>query len=175
MFNPLKILITKEMFDRATERDCGQMNRNSFMKGRGNIVGFLGEELVQSLSPDFKLVDGYDYDFEFRGLKVDVKTKRQTVAFAPKPDYEASIAQESLHQKANCYIFCRVYQDPKTKEYPFGWILGAISKMRYFEMSRKLEKGQKDGNNGFVVVNDCHNLEYRLLSPIEDVLEFHGK
>ena len=170
MYNPIQIQITPQMLQSSKLRDCGQMNSQSFMKGKGNIVGFLGEEMVLSLSKDFSLVDSYDYDFLFKDrYKIDVKTKYQTMSFAPKPNYEASVARDCLHQRTDYYVFCRVYRD-KNGEYPYGWILGFISKKRYFENSKKLLKGDLDPSNNFTVREECHNLPYSELFEMEKLL-----
>ena len=170
MYKPLQIQITPQMLQSAKSRDCGQMNSKSFMKGEGNITGFLGEEMVKSLSEDFVLIDSYDYDFLFRGrYKVDVKTKYQTMSFAPKPNYEASVGKDSLHQRTDYYVFCRVYRD-RNGEYPYGWILGFMSKKRYLESCHKLLKGEIDPSNNFFVREDCYNLPYSELFGIEKLL-----
>ena len=166
MYNPIKIQITPEMLERAKSRDCGQMNSKSFMKGKGNIVGFLGEEMVQSLSKDFIWKDSYDYDFSFKGRTVDVKSKYQSSPLPPKPNYEASIGKDSLHQRTEFYIFCRIYRD-KDGNYPHGWILGAISKEEYFKKAHKLLKWQIDPSNNFYVREDCYNLPYSELHHIK--------
>lgn len=158
------------MLQNAKSRDCGQMNSKSFMKGKGNITGFLGEEMVQSISTNFELIDSYDYDFLFKDkYKIDVKTKYQTVDFPPKPTYEAPIGKDSLHQRCDYYIFCRVYRNPQG-EHPYGWILGFMSKKKYLTLAKKLNKGEVDPSNNFYVREDCYNLPYSQLYPIENLL-----
>lgn len=164
-FNPIKVQITQEMLDKAKARDDGQMNFRSFLKGKGNIIGFLGEYIVQSVRSDFKNVDSYDYDFLIGSQKIEIKTKSQSADQTPLSNWEASIDVNSLHQDTNFYIFCRILK--KDDQYPYGWILGGISKKDYIDKSRRLAKGDFDGNNGYKVKQDCLNLEYINLRQIK--------
>lgn len=164
-FAPIRIDISQEMLKKARERDNGKMNGRSFMNGYGNFIGFLGEYIVHSVRPDFKHLDSYDYDFLMGNQKIDVKTKKQTVNQTPLSTWEASIDVNSLHQDANYYIFCRILK--VGDEYPWGWILGGISKSDYINKARKLTKGDLDGDNGFRVKQDCLNLEYSKLRQIK--------
>ena len=154
------------MIRKAQERDEGQMNKRSFMKGEGNFVGFLGEYMVESIRSDFKHVDSFDYDFSCPKGTVDVKTKHQTVPFEPRGDYEASVDVNSMHQRVDYYIFCRVFKD-KTGQFKHGWILGGISKKEFLEKARRLKKGDQDGDNGYIVKQDCYNLRYDQLKNVK--------
>ena len=68
--------------------------RNSIMQGKGNIVGFLGEEIVKNYI-NAEESNTYDYDLIKKGIKIDVKTKKTKVK--PLPHYEASVT--TPHQK----------------------------------------------------------------------------
>lgn len=163
----IKVIISEEMFKRAKEKAdaIGCMGRRSFRHGKGNLVGFLGEEMVKETYPKFRHVDKYSHDFEYLGKTIEVKTKQQNIITAPKGDWEASIVSYSLdenYQSPDRYIFCRVYRD-KDGNFPFGWILGSISCEKYKEKSRLLKKGNLDGDNGYIVKNDCYNIFYEEL------------
>ena len=163
-YNPIKIEITDEMMRLAASRDKGAYNDRSFMAGAGNVVGFLGEYMTLTLRPDMELHDTFDYDILFRGLKIDVKTKFQGVPRDPCGYYEASVDVNSLHQNTDYYIFCRVYRE--CDSYPHGWVLGGISKKSFLSNGRRIKKGDKDGDNGYVVRQDCINIRYDKLHPI---------
>lgn len=158
------------MLKNAKERDCGQMNKRSFMKGAGNIIGFLGEEMVKKYSKLFIADESYDHDFLINGKGVDVKTKRQTVSYDPKENYEASVAMTSMHQDTDYYIFCRVFKD-ESGNFPYGWIIGAISKKDFVKRSTAMTKGQLDKSNGYFVKENCYNITYDKLLPIDDFLK----
>ena len=165
--DPIKVIITPDMIEKAKERDKGKYNNRSFMNGDGNFVGFLGEYIVSFLRPDLIHVDCFNYDFLFRNLKLEVKTKHQTVPHSPRGDYEASVDVNSMHQETDFYIFCRIYKIKN--EYPYGWVMGGISKANFLIQSRKLIKGDKDGDNGYIVKQDCYNIYYNKLRPLKAI------
>lgn len=69
-YNPVKVDINTEMIERAVARDHGKYNNRSFMDGKGNIVGFLGEYITNFIRPDFKHIDTFDYDFLWNEKKL---------------------------------------------------------------------------------------------------------
>ena len=124
--------------------------RNSITRGEGNAAGFLGEIVVADLlGIDRSPTKDYDMVLS-NGKTVDVKTKRTTVV--PKKYYECSIASTSTHQKCDFYVFTRCMKDGTI------YILGDCEKDDYFSRSRFLKKGEQDGDNGYIVRADCHNL-----------------
>jgi len=156
-----EIIITNEIREQAMERarQMGEL-KNSIRQGEGNLVGFIGEIVVNNYIKG-SLANTYDYDILKEGIKYDVKSKETTVK--PKPYYECSIADYNPNQDCDFYIFTRVLNDHSK-----CWILGLKSKEDYFKESRFLKKGQIDGTNQFVVKADCHNLEISRLQPIDN-------
>jgi len=151
----IEIEITKDMKKRAWRkaREMGVI-RNSIMKGGGNIAGFIGEEIANSLI-EGTVNNTYDYDITSKsGIKYDVKTKRCTSA--PKPNYECSVANFNTKQKCDRYAFVRV--EFKNGRWGRAWLLGWLTHEEYFQKSKKLIKGQIDPSNGFIVRADCHNV-----------------
>jgi hypothetical protein len=55
----------------------------------------------------------------------------------------------------------------KGEEYTRAWVLGWYDKDAYFKNARKLTKGDFDGDNGFIVKADCHNLQISQLNSFE--------
>ena len=99
-------------------------------------------------------------------MKIDVKTKRCTSP--PREYYDCSIAELSTHQKCDRYIFVRVEWDKnKPDEWKRSWVLGQIDKKEYFKKAVKLNKGDVDKSNNFVVKANCYNLKISELHPIE--------
>ena len=97
------IKITKEYVDLANEmsNNMGTLN-NSITKGRGNVIGFLGEIIVAK-ELGIALDNTYDYDLIFNNKKIDVKSKK--VSSAPRDYYECSVAALNTKQKCDFYIF----------------------------------------------------------------------
>lgn len=139
----------------------GQLN-NSIQRGGGSLGGFIGEFLAKEILGG-EVKNTYEYDLVLpKGKTVDVKTKMTSVE--PLPHYDCSIADYNTSQNCDYYAFVRVKND-----YSVGWFLGWIKKKDYFKKARKLTKGERDGDNGFVVKSDCWNLK------IEELDEYKKK
>ena len=121
-----RVRITDDMLIRAKARSrkLGALN-NSFTKGQGNIYGFLGEELFCryfSITPK----DEFNYDFEYKDKKYEIKSKHCSTE--PKEHFECSIAETSIFQDTDVYVFTRILNDLSV-----GWLLGYISKCDFFK------------------------------------------
>ena len=97
----IKVDITQEMRDKAKEMssEMGTI-KGSFMKGQGNIYGFLGELCFLEVMKDAEHKNTYEYDLVLSdGKTLDVKTKKTTVE--PKPNYECSVSTWNLKQECD--------------------------------------------------------------------------
>ena len=171
--NFLEIDITQDMMQRAQHKaaQLGQL-KNSIRSGKGNLVGFLGEEIVLAAKADAvscneksgKVAYNHDIIFEDSGITVEVKSKDRTVF--PSPNYEASVADFNTRQETDCYVFTSIYRPDKNNPllYTKGHILGFISKSDYYSKCKFWKKGDIDPSNGWVVSADCYNLPYFELS-----------
>lgn len=166
-----KTIITPYMLEIAKARDPGKaFNSKSFMDGKGTLVGNIGDEMVKIYRPDFIPESTYDYDFvhNHKGDRntIDNKTKYQTVDNIDRiGEWMASVCKDSVHQKTDYYTFCRVYKikDGNGFRYPFGWVLGIISKEEFFKKATYYNKGDQEGDNGYTVKQDCYSLPYNQL------------
>lgn len=162
----VEVEITQSMIDTAQKRaDAMGAIKNSLTKGDGNLSGFLGEEMVLSLYPNFTADSTKDFDITYKEsgeiLKVEVKTKRRTVE--PKDFYTCHIAKTSAHQDPDIYFFCQV----NLKEKPYkGWVLGWLPKSVFYERAEYRHKGQLDERgfaektNSFVCkISDLYSLD----------------
>lgn len=164
----IEVEITPEMYRLAwaKSRDMGKLKK-SITEGEGNIAGYLGEIIANQFIGG-EISNTYDYDIIApNGAKIDVKTKR--CKSEPLPHYECSVAAYNTVQKCDYYAFVRV--ECINNEYTRGWYLGHIQKDSYYYNSRKLFKGQRDGDNWFTVKADCYNLPITSLSTNLEV--FH--
>ena len=154
-----EVKITPKIIERAKAKakDLGKL-KNSITSGKGNLVGFIGEEIAMSCLGG-ELTNTYDYDLVLEdGTKVDVKTKSTTVA--PLPYYDCSVAAYNTKQKCDAYAFVRVKKD-LTK----AWYLGILPKNTYFELAERFDKGDIDPANGFIIKADCYNVK---ISELQD-------
>lgn len=162
----IEVKITEEMKKHAWQksRQMGTLH-NSIMKGDGNIAGFIGEEVANSII-NGTINNTYDYDITSKsGIKYDVKTKRCTSE--PKPFYECSVANFNTKQKCDRYAFVRV--EYKNRRWGRAWVLGWLEHDDYFSKAHKLTRGERDPSNGFLVRADCHNVAISKLKKFRKI------
>lgn len=143
---------------------------NSIRRGDGNLAGYLGEQAVIELVKDCVLQHTKDYDMYIRfmssnPISVDVKTKERTVN--PKDFYTCHVADSSLHQECDMYIFCQVNLRPKMR----AWVLGWITKDEFLKKSVSLKKGQslKDVGHSDDDFKQRANGNVILIGDLEDI------
>ena len=155
----IEVAITTEMYNRALakSKEMGSLN-NSITNGDGNLAGFLGEEVANTII-NGEIHNTYDYDIIKSNIKYDIKTKRCTGK--PKDYYECSVAAFNIKQKCDNYVFVRI--EHVDGEWGRAWILGYYPKESYFKDAKFLKRGQKDGDNGFFVKADCYNIAIKNL------------
>ena len=160
-----EILITKDMINKAKTKanQMGKLN-NSITKGQGNIAGFLVEEGANSLIKG-DVSNTYNYDIIYNKIKYDVKTKRCTSP--PKSHYECSVAAYNIKQKCDRYAFVRI--EWVNGKWGRAWVLGWLEHDEYFEKAEKLNRGDIDRSNGFMVKADCYNV------PISELRNFRRR
>jgi len=138
--------------------DLGKIN-NSITKGKGNVAGRLGE-LAFASYVGATVEDEKDFDLILEGEKIEVKTKRRTVA--PKGGYEVSVASTSLHQNPDRYVFISIQFNRKVGFDYYGlksiWLCGDMSAKEYIKKSWVWKKGETDESNKFVTLVDMHNM-----------------
>lgn len=159
----IEVEITPDMIYEATKKakEMGTLKK-SITSGEGNIAGFLGELVVNTIL-DGVIDNTKDYDIMKNGVRYDVKTKRCTSE--PKPDYECSVAAYNTVQKCDAYIFVRI--EFINGEWGRAWVLGYYPKDEYFKGAKFLRRGQRDGDNWFKVKSNCYNMK------ISDLKELH--
>jgi len=171
---------TKEMVAQALQKakKLGKL-KNSITKGRGNAAGYLGEEAVAKyLNANIMSNDEgsqkYNHDLILQdGRRAEVKTKRRTVP--PLDHYDVSIAQTSLHQKPDVYIFVslefkeskRLGKNMVYKHLQNVWLLGEKTPKDFLDQSNKWNTGDIDKSNNFITKTNMYNLPINLLDDIK--------
>jgi hypothetical protein len=163
----IEIDITPEMVARAQEKadEMGEL-KNSIRRGKGNLAGFLGEEVVLAAFVGSVSHNTYQHDITFEEVTFEVKTKDRTVA--PRISYEASIANFNTKQSADFYVFVSLYRVKETNDYTRGYIIGIIQKETYKDQAQFLKVGDIDPSNNWKVSADCYNLPYEKLVRFEN-------
>jgi len=167
-FKPIRMVITKEMYDKAKVR--AEKTRNipgAIIGGEGSIYGAIGEEMFQKFFPEAEFKDFNDYDFLYKGKKIEVKTKR--CGGVPEANYSASVSlgKRKDFQKCDIYFFFRCHRD--TRE---GWSCGWLTREEFLKLKRLRPKDSKAKSNGHVFKDDCYNVfHHQLHDPklLEDI------
>ena len=149
----LEVEITDQMILDA-RRKSAEMGflRKSILSGAGNLAGFIGEFVAQSILGG-EIKNTYEYDLVLEnGERVDVKTKQTSVE--PKPEYDCSISSESKIQDCDKYAFVRVKNDLSV-----AWFLGVIKKKDFFKKAKEFKKGDIDPSNNYTVRANCWNIK----------------
>tara|TARA_R110000787_G_scaffold174220_4_gene286831 strand:- start:43 stop:600 length:558 start_codon:yes stop_codon:yes gene_type:complete len=177
---------TQEMINASFRKakELGVLN-NSITRGQGNVAGYLGEETVASyLGADIMSNDEGTQKFNhdlilLDGRRAEVKTKRRTVPPCevnenPKRIHDASIANTSLHQKPDLYIFVslqfktsiKTKTGRRYKSLEHIWIVGQKTPEAYFKSATFWLKGTVDPTNGFKTHADMWNLPINKLEEL---------
>ena len=161
----INLEISDSIKNRASQKaaEMGKL-KNSITSGKGNFVGFLGEELVSEYL-QARIENTKDYDIVLCGLRYDVKTK--TTKKPPQLNYDCSIAAYNTVQKCDGYIFVRI--EMEGEECKCGWILGWLPKEEYFEKAVYWPKNKYDPSNGYRVKASCYNVKIHELRSVEEL------
>jgi len=181
-----RIPCTKDMIESAIEKaeKLGKLN-NSITGGIGNIAGYLGEEAVASYLGSEIISDSFSHDQILkkspvshlirdskREKTIEIKTKRRTVV--PLPDYDAAIAETSIHQRPDSYVFVSLQFDVsfsdhnkilRYKNLRNIWLLGQKKREDYFKIAKFYKKGDIHTNN-FRVKASMYNV---LIEDLDDI------
>lgn len=173
-----EIAITTTMIERTLdrcERSGGEFN-NSYHRDKGKSWGYLGEEVVLAcLGDNAELVDNKDFDILFKGRKIDVKTK--TRKDAPRPDFDAMILADSMHQRVDWYFFVSMIAPQNLKDeskenilkimktLERAYVVGCIEKEAFFTMATLNKSGER--SNNFLWRADAYTLPYSKLLKYE--------
>ena len=145
-----EMLISDDLVEIAAKKakELGNINK-SITAGAGNVAGFIGEHLAQSVYGG-EIVNTFKYDLVLPdGRRIDVKTKRSTVE--PKEHYDCTVTDFQIDYDCDGYIFVRVLPT-----YEKGWVLGYISKDAFKKNSKFKKRGERDGK--YTYKHSCYNV-----------------
>lgn len=159
---PIEVEYTNEEYAEACARglDLGKL-RNSITKGKSNVWGMLGEQIVAKYT-GATLANTYQYDLLLSdGKRLEVKTKKTTMTTPPKPHFECSVCEHNSTQECDYYVFVRVSVNSNK-----AWICGQIEKTELKQKARFFHAGDVDPRNNYKVHASCWNLNIAELDPV---------
>ena len=154
----------------AKAQDQGVLNNRTIVKGEGKASGIAGEFIVgkylSSNLVEYREGDrNYDFISRNRGIKIDVKTKSNSVM--PRPDYDCTIPMYQNVQECDVYVFTRT-----SKDMTRGWINGWITKENFYKVAQVRRAGDSFNNNGRPTVKDHYVVRISDLRPIEELKDY---
>jgi len=163
-------LTTKEELKQAEEefqrrfKYSNILNNNTvYDRKESRLAGILGEIIFGKLYDIPMVSKDLTFDFEYYGLKIDVKCKLRKVK--PKLDYEASFFtyQSTQYFNANVYYFMSTIMPMEQV-----WLCGFISKEKIMNHPEKVlwKAGQIDTRNGMEFKEDTICLPYKYLNML---------
>ena len=159
---PIEVEYTREQYAEACARglNLGKL-RNSITKGKSNVWGMLGEQIVAKYT-GATLANTYQYDLlSLDGKRLEVKTKKTTLTTPPKPHFECSVCEHNSTQECDYYVFVRVSTNSNK-----AWICGQIEKKELKQKARFFRAGDVDPRNNYKVHASCWNLNIAELDPV---------
>ena len=112
----------------------------SFTGGAGNVTGMMGEIAVMATLKKAKLVSetSRTHDIEFKGLTIDVKSKK--CKSKPLPEYTASVVHKKNKLKSDVLLFTRVHENLM-----LVWVLGWLPTDEFYKNATPIEAGTREG------------------------------
>ena len=167
----VKLRITDEIIQEAQSRhrELGCL-QNSFMKGERQTAGLIGQILVREYL-GAEDVSNFDYDLIRGGKTIDVKTK--TCGVAPRVGFLCSVPIHCAEtKKCDYFAFIRV-----SKDFKFGWLLGAILWEDFRAKSTLYHKDEIDPTspegNPFVFQQTEYMISSEMLTPFNKFVNKH--
>jgi len=145
----IKIPITQQILQRAKQREF-KADKRTYLEANRDI-GFIGEEIYQTIFHDATLMKGYEYDFNWKDFRIEIKTKKRKVY--PRDSYEATIPEYTM-DKEICDIFVFFSFVNRTDAYLLGW----ITHEDFIRKSIFRPKGFRD-TNGVVYKEGTYDLK----------------
>lgn len=153
----IKIPITSETVTTAKASIKHGELKGSYRKGEGNFVGAIGEALFHEHYPSAIRINNFNYDFEFKGLTVDVKA-----TFVPNTplDYYRTGATNP-NQTCDYYFIVQVLKDLS-----YGFLIGYITKEKFYKEALFRKKGTEDMyKKGYFLKGDYYYIQNHQLKP----------
>ena len=110
---------------------------NSIMRGGCNIIGALGEVMIQDIFVHQDTASTYDYDLIIDNDRIDVKTVK--VTNKPNKFFNAKIPAYQKFQETDYYFFGYVTAD--LTEY---YLAGYIAKEQFFNLAELKRAGETE-------------------------------
>ena len=173
--NAIKLVPTQDQIKEAQRCYTGrQFNGNTERKdGRGQLIGKLGEIVFRDWLNDRHIEHEYVadrkdfHDFEIAGRKVDVKSKRRTVAM--RGGYMVHVETRIERMDCDYYLFTNVVVSDDGRP-TLVELLGYQPKHIFWRLANKYGAGEKD-SEGFSETMAAGKVKAENLRSMQDFLD----
>jgi len=145
-------------------RLMGSLN-GSHQDGNANWIGLLGELIFCEFVHGAEQTDSYNHDVRIGDVTLDIKTKGRHCV--PEDYYDASISDWNTGQKCDYYYFMSYFVEDDLMSF-----CGFMSPAEFYDKSTFYKKGEVDTSNGYKFPDDMHNLAYKHMYQIPQILEY---
>jgi len=141
-----EINVTEQQLERAKTLYEFKVLNNSISKGKGNLIGAIGEIVVF----DYYINKGknvihaqnFQYDLIIENYKIECKTLASNVT--PKDYYNCHLS--TFNDKQDCDYYCFLHA---LNDFSKVWIKGMLSKHEVNQLKTFKKKGELDGKFAF--------------------------
>jgi len=142
----IEINVNSSQLERAKILFDFKILNNSISKGKGNLIGALGEIMVfdyyKNKGKEIVHSQKFDYDLLIDGYKIECKTLASNAP--PKDYYNCHIS--AFNDKQDCDYYCFIHA---LKDYSKVWLKGMLPKHEVNKLKEFKSKGELDGKFAF--------------------------
>ena len=142
----IEINVTEKQLERAKNLYEFKVLNNSISKGKGNLIGAIGEIIVfdyyTNKGKNVIHAQNFQYDLIIENYKIECKTLASNVT--PKDYYNCHLS--TFNDKQDCDYYCFLHA---LNDFSKVWIKGMLSKHEVNQLKTFKKKGELDGKFAF--------------------------
>ena len=142
----IEINVTEKQLERAKNLYEFKVLNNSISKGKGNLIGAIGEIVVfdyyTNKGKNVIHAQNFQYDLIIENYKIECKTLASNVT--PKDYYNCHLS--TFNDKQDCDYYCFLHA---LNDFSKVWIKGMLSKHEVNQLKTFKKKGELDGKFAF--------------------------
>ena len=170
-WEPLWVKLTPEEMQLAydtgkTVIEKEMANNHTGNNKRSKFAGYVGQVAAMKHLKAIN-VDDFEYDLEWNGKRIEVKTKVR--GYLPEPNFAACVYASNADQLCDVYLFAQAMKraDNKDKLVHGAYLLGWIDRERYNDCFYQVKKDDWDGD--YQEPADAFKIELADLRPISEL------
>lgn len=162
--NPSEMELAYDIGKEVIETEMN--NNHTGNNKRSKFAGYVGQVAAMKHLSAVN-VDDYEYDLEWRGKRIEVKTKVR--GRLPERNYVGCVYATNADQLCDVYVFAQVMKraDNPQKLVHGAYLCGWIDRERYNETFYQVRQGELDGY--YEEPADAFKIEYGDLRPMSEL------